>query len=90
MKRDYAIESGDTLLPRDKFEISPQQLELKDVLGSGAYGIVRLATLQDEFGAVTDVAVKMMKGIITRIHVYTIKAKTNRQNTQLNEKRVAK
>ncbi|XP_025160749.1 tyrosine-protein kinase receptor torso isoform X2 [Harpegnathos saltator] len=61
LRRDYAIESGDTLLLRDKFEISPQQLKLKDVLGSGAYGIVRFASLQDEFGAVTDVAVKMMK-----------------------------
>lgn len=64
MKQDYAVEDGETLLSRDKFEISPQQLKLKDVLGSGAYGIVRLATLQDEFGTVTDVAVKMMKGIV--------------------------
>ncbi|XP_014489174.1 PREDICTED: tyrosine-protein kinase receptor torso [Dinoponera quadriceps] len=61
LKRDYAIETGDALLSHDKFEISPQQLKLKDVLGSGAYGVVRLATLQDEFGSVTDVAVKMMK-----------------------------
>ncbi|XP_032676014.1 uncharacterized protein LOC116846385 [Odontomachus brunneus] len=61
LKQDYAVENGETLLSRDKFEISPQQLKLKDVLGSGAYGIVRLATLQDEFGTVTDVAVKMMK-----------------------------
>lgn len=63
LKRDYAIENGDTLLPYDKFELNPQKLKLKGVLGSGAYGIVRFASLQDEFGAMTDVAVKMMKGI---------------------------
>lgn len=62
-KRDYAIENGDNLLPYDKFELNPQKLKLKGVLGSGAYGIVRLASLQDEFGAMMDVAVKMMKGI---------------------------
>ncbi|KAL6428664.1 hypothetical protein ACFW04_007932 [Cataglyphis niger] len=61
LKRDYAIENGDTLLPYDKFELNPQKLKLKGVLGSGAYGIVRLASLHDEFDAVTDVAVKMMK-----------------------------
>lgn len=63
LKRDYAIENGDILLPYDKFELNAQKLKLKGVLGSGAYGIVRLASLQDEFGAMTDVAVKMMKGI---------------------------
>lgn len=63
-KRDYAIENADVLLPHDKFELSPQQLKLKGVLGSGAYGIVRLASLQVEFGTTIDVAVKMMKGII--------------------------
>lgn len=50
------------LLPRDKFQLCPQRLKLKGILGSGAYGIVRLASLQDEFGTVMDVAVKMMKG----------------------------
>ncbi|XP_050456394.1 tyrosine-protein kinase receptor torso-like isoform X1 [Cataglyphis hispanica] len=61
LKRDYAVENGDTLLPYDKFELNPQKLKLKGVLGTGAYGIVRLASLHDEFDAVTDVAVKMMK-----------------------------
>lgn len=65
MKRDYAVDSSATLLPHDKFQLAPQQLKLKSILGSGAYGIVRLASLQDEFG-VTDVAVKMMKGILIK------------------------
>ncbi|XP_025266682.1 tyrosine-protein kinase receptor torso isoform X1 [Camponotus floridanus] len=61
LKRDYAIENKDILLPYDKFELNSQKLKLKGVLGSGAYGIVRLASFQDEFGVMTDVAVKMMK-----------------------------
>ncbi|KAL0100085.1 hypothetical protein PUN28_019506 [Cardiocondyla obscurior] len=61
LKRDYAVDNSATLLPQDKFQLVPQQLKLKGILGSGAYGIVRLASLEDEFGAVTDVAVKMMK-----------------------------
>jgi len=70
LKRDYMDENAGGnaggnagLLPRDKFQLPPQRLKLKGILGSGAYGIVRLASLRDEFGAVTDVAVKMMKGI---------------------------
>lgn len=78
MKQDCAIEDDETLLSHDKFEISPQQLKLKDVLGSGAYGIVRLATLQDKFGAVTDVAVKMMKGITMDTERYNKKKYINR------------
>lgn len=70
LKRDYAFEKSDNLLPCDKFEINPRQLKFKDVLGSGAYGIVRLASLQDEFGAFTDVAVKMMKGIYYNVGRY--------------------
>ncbi|KYQ58830.1 Fibroblast growth factor receptor 3 [Trachymyrmex zeteki] len=61
LNRDYAVENSDTLLPHDKFQLAPQRLKLKGILGSGAYGIVRLASLQDEFGAIVDVAVKMMK-----------------------------
>jgi len=47
----------------DKFQLNPQQLKFKGILGSGAYGVVRLASLQNEFGSIIDVAVKMMKGI---------------------------
>lgn len=66
LNRDYAVENSDTLLPHDKFQLAPQRLKLKGILGSGAYGIVRLASLQDEFGAIVDVAVKMMKGILIK------------------------
>ncbi|XP_011067283.1 PREDICTED: tyrosine-protein kinase receptor torso [Acromyrmex echinatior] len=61
LNQDYAAENSDTLLPHNKFLLAPQRLKLKGILGSGAYGIVRLASLQDEFGAIADVAVKMMK-----------------------------
>jgi len=64
LKGNYTDENaGNTVLPHDKFQLCPQRLKLKGILGSGAYGIVRLASLQDEFGTVTDVAVKTMKGI---------------------------
>lgn len=66
LKRNYAINNSATLLPHDKFQLAPQQLKLKGILGSGAYGIVRLASLQNEFGAIVDVAVKMMKGILIK------------------------
>ncbi|XP_077265427.1 tyrosine-protein kinase receptor torso-like isoform X3 [Temnothorax americanus] len=61
LKRAYAVDNSATLLPRDKFQLTPQQLKFKGILGSGAYGIVRLASLQDDVGAIADVAVKMMK-----------------------------
>lgn len=64
LKRDYAVDDSASLLSHDKFQLAPQQLKLKGILGSGAYGIVRLASLQDKFGTITDVAVKMMKGIL--------------------------
>ncbi|XP_046812857.1 tyrosine-protein kinase receptor torso isoform X3 [Vespa crabro] len=48
-------------LPLDKFELSPKKLKLRNILGIGAYGIVRLGTLQDDFGIVINVAVKGLK-----------------------------
>lgn len=66
LKRDYAVENSDILLLHDKFQLAPQQLKLKGILGSGAYGIVRLASFQDEFGVIADVAVKMMKGSLIK------------------------
>ncbi|KAL2718404.1 tyrosine-protein kinase receptor torso-like isoform X2 [Vespula squamosa] len=50
-----------TASPLDKFEISPKKLELSDILGSGAYGIVRFGTYRDDSGAVINVAVKGLK-----------------------------
>ncbi|XP_018404587.1 PREDICTED: tyrosine-protein kinase receptor torso-like [Cyphomyrmex costatus] len=61
LNRDYVVENSNTLLPHDKFQLAPQRLKLKGILGSGAYGIVRLASLQDDLGSIVDVAVKMMK-----------------------------
>jgi len=66
LNRDYAVENNDTVLPHNKFLLAPQRLKFKGILGSGAYGIVRLASLQDEFGAIADVAVKMMKGMLIK------------------------
>nr|XP_050855251.1 tyrosine-protein kinase receptor torso-like isoform X2 [Vespula vulgaris] len=48
-------------LPLDKFELCPKKLQLRDILGSGAYGVVRFGTFQDDFGGVTNVAVKGLK-----------------------------
>ncbi|XP_076235050.1 uncharacterized protein LOC143179621 [Calliopsis andreniformis] len=61
LQKDYESEIGNNTLIQDKFELCPQLLKLHGVLGSGAYGVVRLGSLQDEFGNVIDVAVKMLK-----------------------------
>lgn len=60
--KDYKTEMNNISLIHDKFELSPKLLKLEGVLGSGAYGIVRLGSLEDEYGNVTEVAVKMPKG----------------------------
>lgn len=46
----------------DKFDLSPKLLTIKEILGSGAYGVVRMGSLQDTFNNIMDVAVKMLKG----------------------------
>lgn len=46
----------------DKFELRPSQLTIKQVLGSGASGIVRLGSLRDSNKKTIDVAIKMLKG----------------------------
>lgn len=53
--------SENNSLPLDKFELSPKKLQLRDILGRGAYGIVRFGTFQDDFGVVSNVAVKGLK-----------------------------
>ncbi|OAD56447.1 Fibroblast growth factor receptor 3 [Eufriesea mexicana] len=48
-------------LTNDQYEFRPKLLAIKSVLGSGAYGIVMLGSLQEKFDNVIDVAVKMLK-----------------------------
>ncbi|XP_034177742.2 tyrosine-protein kinase receptor torso-like isoform X1 [Osmia lignaria lignaria] len=54
-------ETNNMPLMNDNFELCPKLLKLKGILGSGAYGIVRLGSLQDQYDNVTTVAVKMLK-----------------------------
>ncbi|XP_046616724.1 tyrosine-protein kinase receptor torso-like isoform X1 [Neodiprion virginianus] len=49
------------LAPADEYEISPDRLEIKIVLGSGAFGVVRLGSLRDDRGQTTPVAIKMLR-----------------------------
>ncbi|XP_076226455.1 tyrosine-protein kinase receptor torso-like isoform X3 [Nomia melanderi] len=58
---DYDTEFNCSRLVHDKYELCPKLLKLNHVIGSGAYGVVRLGSLQDKFGNSTDVAVKMLK-----------------------------
>ncbi|KZC06600.1 Fibroblast growth factor receptor 3 [Dufourea novaeangliae] len=61
LHKDYESEFNNIPLVHDKFELSPKLLKLNNILGSGAYGIVRLGSLEDKFGNTTNVAVKMLK-----------------------------
>ena len=70
--KDYQLEIMKTPLksednPKfvDDFEIQREQLQFKHILGSGACGVVRLASFRDEHDNIIDVAVKMLKGIIS-------------------------
>ena len=49
-------------MPKDRFEICLNQLEIKNVLGSGASGIVRLGCYRISENHAIDVAVKALKG----------------------------
>ena len=49
-------------MPMDRLEIRPDKLKIKGVLGSGAYGIVRLGRYQILEDHAIDVAVKTLKG----------------------------
>lgn len=53
---------NDVLLKTDNFEILPVQLRIKDELGSGISGIVRLGLLKVDQHESIHVAVKMLKG----------------------------
>ncbi|XP_076637189.1 tyrosine-protein kinase receptor torso-like [Colletes latitarsis] len=63
LDKDYTTDIIMTNYPfiHDKFELRSKLLKLYGVLGSGAYGIVKLGSLSDEFGNVNNVAVKMLK-----------------------------
>lgn len=54
---------NDSLLTNDNFEIRPVQLQIKDILGSGISGVVRLGLLKIDQHRSIKVAVKMLKGI---------------------------
>nr|XP_012144959.1 PREDICTED: tyrosine-protein kinase receptor torso-like isoform X3 [Megachile rotundata] len=57
----HSDSEANTPLMNDKFNLCPKILKVKDILGSGAYGVVRLGSLQDQFNNTTSVAVKMLK-----------------------------
>ncbi|XP_048509521.1 tyrosine-protein kinase receptor torso isoform X3 [Athalia rosae] len=56
-----SMEVKSLLTAMDEYEIDPELLEIKRVLGRGAFGIVRLGSLRDNRGHYTDVAVKMLR-----------------------------
>ncbi|XP_055612387.1 tyrosine-protein kinase receptor torso isoform X2 [Uranotaenia lowii] len=53
---------GELMTPmNDELEISVDQVKLQDVLGEGAFGLVRKGLLINPSGTLTEVAVKMLK-----------------------------
>ncbi|CAK9807810.1 Tyrosine-protein kinase receptor torso [Anthophora plagiata] len=64
LSQNYGSEINDSVaqtLIQDEFELCPKMLKLKGVIGSGAYGVVRLGSLQRKPNNVIEVAVKMPK-----------------------------
>ncbi|XP_015609808.1 tyrosine-protein kinase receptor torso isoform X2 [Cephus cinctus] len=56
---DYMTEINEKLLV-DEYEVETDKLQIKQVLGSGAFGVVRLGTMLDKFDQEIDVAIKML------------------------------
>ena len=58
------FESEEKSLPmeKDRFEIRPDQLKIKNILGSGASGIVKLGSYQMSENLAIDVAIKTLRG----------------------------
>ena len=50
-------------MPKDRFEIRPDQLKIKDILRSGASGIIRHGCYKISKNLAIDVAVKTIKGM---------------------------
>ncbi|XP_012285404.1 tyrosine-protein kinase receptor torso isoform X1 [Orussus abietinus] len=61
LKSDNDAHAKEGVKSKDKFEIHPDQLKIKDILGRGASGIVRLGSFRNEHGRIMDVAVKALK-----------------------------
>ncbi|XP_017793592.1 PREDICTED: tyrosine-protein kinase receptor torso-like [Habropoda laboriosa] len=63
LSQNYDSETNDpiALTLTHEYELCPKLLKLKGVLGSGAYGVVRLGSLQHKSNNITEVAVKMLK-----------------------------
>ncbi|XP_011314507.1 tyrosine-protein kinase receptor torso isoform X2 [Fopius arisanus] len=51
----------DPLITKDHFELGAMQLKIKDILGSGFSGVVRLGSLKINDNETIDVAVKMLR-----------------------------